>query len=126
MKKVVCAAVVAVLCVGIALADEFTAVITKVEGGKVTFAKAKFDKETKKFEKEKEQTLPVADNAKVVKGKINKDTKKFEPGEALEDGLKNEMFTKIGEKGVFATITTDKDKITQIMVGGKGGKGKDK
>src|SRR5262244_1115515 len=126
MKKVVCAAVVAVLCVGVALAEEFTAVITKVEGGKVTFAKGKFNKETKKFEKEKEQTLSVADKVKVVKGKFNKETKKLEAGDALEGGLKNEMFSKIGEKGVFATITTDKDKITEIMVAGGKGKGKDK
>jgi hypothetical protein len=38
----------------------------------------------------------------------------------VEGGLKNELFTKGGEKGVPATIVTDADgkKITQIIVGG--------
>src|SRR4051812_10546091 len=99
VRKVVSAVIMLTCCVGVALGEEIRGVITKVDGGKVTFAGGKFDKETKKFEKGPEQTLPVADNVKVVKGKFNKDTKKLEAGDALEGGLKNDIFSKIGDKG---------------------------
>ncbi len=114
LRKVFCAAAVLVLCVGLGLADEIRAVITKVDGNNVTFA------EVKGKERGPEKTMPVADNLKVVKGKLNEETKKIEAGEALDAGLKNEMFTKIGEKGVRATIITDADnkKILEIRVGG--------
>jgi hypothetical protein len=126
LRKLVCALFMLALCVGITLAEEIRAVITKVDGDKVTFAETKG-----KGEKGPEKTLP-ATGAKVVKSKFNKDTKKFEASDPVEGGLKNEMFTKIGEKGVFSTIVTDADnkKITEIRVGGFGGgfpkKGKDK
>ncbi len=131
LRKVVGAAVLLALCGGIALAEEIRGVITKVDGDKVTFAKTMFNKDTKKLEREKEQTLPVDEKVKVVKMKFNKDTKKSEPDGEVEKGLKNEMFSKdkIGEKGVNATVVTDKDnkKITEIRIGGGfGGKGKDK
>ena len=95
-----------------ALADEIGAVITKVQGSKITFA------EMKGKEKGAEKTMMVADNVKVVKGKFNKDTKKVEPGDPLDGGLKNEMFSNISEKGVPVTIITDADnkKITEIRV----------
>lgn len=127
LRKIVVAAAILSLCVGVALADEFGAIITKVSDGKITFAKGKFNKETKKFEKEAEATLPVAEKVKVVSNKFNKETKKFEPGDALEGGLKNKMFTDIGERGVFSTIVTDADgkKITEIRVSSFG-KGKKK
>jgi hypothetical protein len=111
--------VVLVLCVGITLAEEFRAVITKVDGDKVTFAKTKFDKDTKKLEKGASETLPVADKVKVTKSKFDKDTKKAVT-EDLDKGLKNEMFSKIDEKGISAQIVTDADnkKITEIRIGG--------
>jgi hypothetical protein len=113
LRKVVCVAVILVLSVSVVMADEIRAVITKVEDNKVTFAEAKG-----KGEKGAEQTLPVAQNVKVVKGKRNKETKKVEAGEELENGLKNEVFSNIGEKGVRATIVTDSDnkRITEIRV----------
>ena len=65
--------------------------------------------------------MPVSDKVKVVKGKFNAETKKLEAGDAIENGLKNEMFTKIGDKGMRALIVTDKDNktITEIRVGGR-------
>jgi hypothetical protein len=123
LRRFVCAAVILVLGVGVVMAEEFMGMITKVEGGKVTFT------EFKGKEKGDAKTLPVAEKVKVVKGKFNKDTKKMEAGDAIEGGLKNEMFTKIGEKGVFASIVTDKDnkQITEIRAFTFGGKkGKDK
>jgi hypothetical protein len=119
LRKVVCAAVILVLCVGVAMSDEFLASITKVDGDKVTFA------ELKGKEKGAEKTLTVAKDAKIVKGKFNKDTMKFDAGDPIDGGLKAEVFTKIdSEKGMKAMIITDKDNkhITEIRVGGKGKK----
>jgi hypothetical protein len=120
LQRIVSAAVLFLACVGFSIADEIRGVVIKVDGGKITFAKTTFDKANKKVEKGPEQTLPVADNVKVSKGKLNKDTKKMEAGDAVEGGLKNEMFTTIGEKGVPATIITDSDnkKITDIIIAG--------
>jgi hypothetical protein len=126
LRKVVCAVVILGL-VGVACADEFFAIITKVDGDKVTYHTQKgFGKDA---EKGPEKTLPVTKDAKIVKGKFNKDTMKMEAGDPIEGGLKAEVFTKIGERGLFATIVTDKDdkNITEIRAGGgRRGKGKDK
>ena len=123
-RKVVSAAVIVALCVGITFAAEISGVITKVDGDKVTFAEVKgFGKDAEKGES---KTLPVAKDVKVVQGKFNKDTKAIEAGDPLEGGLKNKMFTEIGEKGVRATIVTDKDNktITEIRAFTFKGKGK--
>jgi hypothetical protein len=115
LKRVVTAVAVLGFLVGVAMADEIRAIIIKVDGDKVTFAENKG-----KGERGDEKTLPVSDKVKVVKGKLNPDTKKLEAGDKIENGLKNEMFSKIGEKGMRALIITDKDNkhITEIRVGG--------
>jgi|SRR5581483_3992935 hypothetical protein len=118
LRKVVSAAVILVLCVGVTLADEIRVFITKVDNGKVTFQENKG-----KGERGESKTLPVDAKVKVVKGKFDKDTKKtVSTGEDIEGGLKNKMFTDIGEKGVAATIITKDNKITEILV--TKGKGK--
>jgi hypothetical protein len=112
MRKLVGAAVLLVVCVGLTMAEEIRAIILKVDGDKVTFAEAK-----KKRERGPEQTLPVADNVKVVKGRFNRETKKIEAGEPVSDGLKNPMFSSISEKGLRATVVTDDGKkITEILI----------
>jgi hypothetical protein len=114
MRKLVGAAVLLVLCVGLTMADEIRAIILKVEGDKVTFAEAK-----RKGERGPEQTLPVADNVKVVKGRFNQETKKLEAGDPIDEGLKNPMFSSISEKGLRGVIVTDDNKkITEIRIGG--------
>src|SRR5438105_14438553 len=123
MRKLCGAALVLLCCVGLGLADEIRAVITKVDGNNVTFAEAK-----KGGAKGDAKTLPVADNVKVLKGVYDKDTKTVKAGDPIEGGLKSDTFTKIdAEKGVRATIVTDADnkKITEIRVGGRRGKGKE-
>lgn len=110
LRKVVAASLILVLSVGVVFAEDIFARITKVEGNKVTFT------EFKGKEKGEEQTLPVAKSAKIVNGKFNKETKSVEAGDELEGGLKNKMFTDISEKGIFARITTDDKKITEIRV----------
>ncbi|HLJ97435.1 MAG TPA: hypothetical protein VKU02_30025 [Gemmataceae bacterium] len=117
LRKAVGAVVVLGLCLGVALADEISAIITKVDEGKVTFAESKG-----KGEKGPEKTLPVAKSVKVVKGKYNKETKKAEAGDEIDQGLKNKIFSDIPEKGLRAWIITDDSnkKITEIRVmGGK-------
>jgi hypothetical protein len=115
LRKVVPAVVVLLFCVGITLAEDIRAIITKVDGNKVTFAENKG-----KGEKGDSQTLEASATVKVNKGKFNKDTKKLEAGDPVDGGLKAEQFTKIGEKGLPATITVEDKKITSIIVfGGK-------
>lgn len=119
LRKCFGAAVLLFVSFGLVAAEEFAAVIRKVSGNKIDIVKG-FGKD----KKGEESTLTVADNVKVLKGKFNAETKKLEAGDAIEGGLKNELFTK-SEKGVFARITTaDDGKVTQIIVGG--GKGKKK
>ena len=123
LRKVVCAAVILVLSVGVVFADEFGALITKVEGNKVTFYP--FEGKGKDAKKGEEKTMKTAKDVRVVKGKFNKETKMFETGDENEGGLKHKMFTEIPEKGMFSRITTDDDnkRIKEISVfGGKKGK----
>lgn len=143
IRKLLCSIALMTFGMGLVAAEEFTAVIKKVEGDKVTFMKFTF--KDKKFEKSDDTTLPAASTVKITKGKINKEDKKIVPGEVLDKGLQNEMFTKLGEKkadkdnpkkggfglgGVFAQITTSEDgkSITAITVMAFGGaiKGKKK
>jgi hypothetical protein len=124
MKKFALATVCVLAIVGFVTADEFFGTITKVDGNKITFLKGnKF-----KGEDQKEGSADAAPNVKVLNGMFDMETKSFKPGDPIEGGLKNEMFSKIGEKGVNAQITTDdKGKITQILAfKGFGGKGKKK
>lgn len=109
-RKLMCAVFVMTVSIGLVAADEFGAVVKKVDGDKVTFYKVK------KGEKGEDTTLPAAKDVKVAKGKANKDTKKYEAGDAIEGGLKNDLFK--SEKGVTVRITTDADNknITQILV----------
>lgn len=125
LRKIVCAGVLLALSVGVVFADQFGALITKVEGDKVTFYP--FKGKGKDAKKGEEKTMKVAKDLKVVKGKFNKETKKFEAGAEIEGGLKHKMFEEIPEKGIFASVTTDDDNksIKEIRVFG-GGKGKGK
>lgn len=121
IRRLVCALFVVALGVGVTLAAEMRGTITKVEGKTISFT------EIKGKEKGDSKNYTLADNVKVMKASFNKDTKKLEVGGALDGGLKNEMFSKIGEKGIGATIVTDADnKVTEIRVTGGGKKKKDK
>ena len=121
LRKIIGTTVVALLFVSFAFSEEIRAVITEVKDGKVTFAT--LEGKGKDAKKGDSKTMPVSDNVKVVYGNFNKDTKKVEAGDAIEGGLKNEIFTKIdAEKGKRATITTEGDKITEIII--MKGKGK--
>jgi hypothetical protein len=138
MKKFLFAAVCTMTLVGYVVADEFTAVITKVDGKNISYFKTEAGKGGKGGGGKKggggakkigdEQKAVAADGIKVSKGMFDADTKAFKAGDALEGGLTNEMFKSIdAEKGVGVTITiadtgADKGKITSIVT--KGGKKK--
>lgn len=131
MLKYIAASLVLVIAVAVAAADEFTGFITRFEDGKMTVKKSK-GTETK------EVTLKVADNVRIVRGKMNMNTKKLEAGEAYEGGkdalaklVKStaeqvKKWTEEGKKGfglgVFASIVTEGDKVTEIRVTGGGRK----
>ncbi|MBX9680618.1 MAG: hypothetical protein K2X38_17835 [Gemmataceae bacterium] len=108
MRKILAAMAVLVCGFGVLVAEEFGGTIKKVDGDKITVQK----RGAKKGEKGEEVTLTVAKDAKITKGKFNKEEKKVEPGEALEGGLKNEVFS----KEVNARITEDGGKVTAISV----------
>jgi hypothetical protein len=121
LRKFVCAAVIVVIGMSVAMAEDIQAIISKVDGNKVTFKKAG----KKGASDGDDMTYTVKADAKITKGVYNADTKKLDAGDAIADGLKSDTFTKIGEKGLRAVITTDDSKnITAITVGGKGGKKK--
>src|SRR5262249_30541907 len=117
-RKAIFAGFVLAVTFSLAAAEEFRCVITKVEDGKVTFAKAKKGEDGKKGEKGPEETLPTASDVKVLQAKFNQETKKLEAGDALENGLKNDRFKSIGEKGVNATLVTSDDgkQIKEIRI----------
>ena len=114
-RKLVCAMFVMVVSIGFVFAEEFQGNITKVEGDKITFQK------TKKGKSDGDAVVYTTNkDATIAKGKFNKDDKKFTAGDKIEDGLKNEIFTKIGDKGLAVRVTVDGDKCSQILVtGGK-------
>jgi hypothetical protein len=145
MKKFVFAAICSVTLTGYALADEFLAVITKVDGNNITYYKAKAaagkgGKGGKggggfggKAEKDGDAVKgTAAAKVAVLKGAFDPDTKEFKAGDAIEGGLTNDMFKNASDDmPVTVTLTiaddgADKGKITKMVTkgGGKGGKKK--
>jgi hypothetical protein len=136
MRKFVAASLVLMIAVVPAAADEFVGFITRFEGGKMTV------KRSKGTEPPEEVTLKVADDVKIVRGKVNTNTMKIEAGEALEGGKdalakqvketaeRVKKWIEEGKKGfglgVFASIATEGDKVTEIRVTGGGKKTQDK
>lgn len=94
--------------------DKVTAI--RVGGGRGGFGFGGFGKGAAKGE---EVTLSVTDKTKIVTNKYNKETQKVE-STPLTDGLKNEAFKK---ENVRVTITIENSRVTEISVGGFGGKG---
>jgi hypothetical protein len=134
MKKFVFATFCMFAVVGYVVADEFLAVITKVDGSNVSYFKAEAGGKggggkgggfgAKKTGDEIKGT--AAASVKVSKGIFDKDAGGFKE-EDVKEGLKADAFKDIGDKGVTATITiaddgADKGKITKIVTKGGGKK----
>ena len=127
MRKFVCAAVVAVCTFSVAMAEEFTALITKIDGKEVTLKK--IEGKGKDAKVGDATTLKLADKATFIKGgKFNKDDKKFEGGDPISSADEAAKYVSGTEKGRLARVTTDGGSITEIrfLGGKKGGKGKKK
>jgi hypothetical protein len=123
VRKMFCAMVVMFLGIGFVAAAELNGVITKVDGNKITFQEMTKAKKGAKSEKVGDaKVFTVAKDAKIVGSKFDKDAKKTVEGDEIKGGLTNEMFTKIGEAGVNATITYEGDTVSKILV--RGGKKK--
>ena len=132
MRKFVAVGLVLVLSVAVASADEFVGHITTFEDGKMTV----------KIDAPEDITLKFDDNVKIFRSKFNKDTQKIEAGEAFEGGKdalakqvketaeRVKKWTEEGKKGfglgVFASIVTAGDTVTEIRVTGGGRKKQDK
>lgn len=121
IRKLFCSMVVMVVALSVAAAADFQGRILKIEDGVITVQKTKGGGGKKKAENDGDPVkYKVAKDAKIVGGKFNADTKKVEDGDDIKDGLKNEIFTKIGEKGQNATFSTtgegDAERITKIRV----------
>ena len=120
MRKFLCATVVTVCVLSVAMAEDVRGRITKIEGDKMTIVSGK-----KGEQKTTEVTLTA--KTKFVKGKFNKAEKKVEPGAAVEGGKTtlSTMLDKAGKRGVFALVTVENGKATQVIImGGKGRKKK--
>jgi len=125
IRKLVCSMVVMVVAVAFVAADDFTGVIKKVDGEKITFQEMTKAKKGAKSEPVGDaKTFTVTKDTKFAKKTFDKDTKKA--GEAdLPDGIKSEVFTKLdAEKGVGATVSVTDGKLTKVLVVGGGGKKK--
>jgi len=132
MRRFLLASVVVAFTFAFAFSDTQNVRIFKVDGQKITWKKVKgFDPDTKMpILEDKEVISTVTKDATFEKAASfggGKKGKKAADPTPLEGGLTNETFTKIGEKGVNASITTTKDngegEVTKITVkGGKGGK----
>jgi hypothetical protein len=132
MRKFVAASLVLVLSVAVASADEFVGFITKFEDGQMAV------KKSEGTEAPEEVTLKFDDKVKIFRSKFNKDTQKIEAGEPFEGGKEAlaklvketaervKKWTEEGKKGfgpgVFASIVTEGDKVTEIRVTGGGKK----
>ncbi len=128
LRKFVCASIVVVFGLSIAMADEIQVLISKVDGRQDHLQEDRCQgrqgrRQGRAATEGDDITMPVKADAKITKGKFNMDTKKFEADEKIAGGLKSDTFTKIDEKGLRATIITDADNknVTEIIVGGFGG-----
>jgi len=121
MRTIIASSVLVVFSLGALVAEEFVGTITgvKTADGKTTVSGKKGKKDDVK-----EWSFVVAKDVKVNKGSKKKGDATFTVGDAIKDGLQNEMFKDVSAekgKGKQAFITTnDKNEITSILIlGGK-------
>jgi hypothetical protein len=122
-RSFVAALVLALTAVGFAAADEFQAIITKVQDGRVTFNRVKGRDEEGKTQYDAAKTLPTTKDVKVVKARYDTEARKMVNGDPLAGGLKHDAFKDLGTDkkkgvGVLATLFTDANNknITLIRV----------
>src|SRR5262245_57646863 len=72
MRRMLAAGTMLLVTLGVAIGDEFNAIIKKIDGDKVTLVKAKKGKKAKAAPGE-EMVLTAAENLKVIKGNYSQD-----------------------------------------------------
>jgi hypothetical protein len=107
MKKCAFAAAVLLASFGIALGEEVTVSIVRVDRDLITFHRLN---KGKKGERER---LPAAPGVIVAKMRFDKETKKIAAGDPIEGGLKNEIFSK--QIPARITISDDNKTITRVL-----------
>jgi hypothetical protein len=109
---------------GFVAAEEFLAVITKVDDGKVTYKRMKRVEGKKRVQYDEEAVLPIANKGKILELVINLDKEKkmtYEAGKELPKGLENAQLKEHLENPklpLVAQIITDKSgkKIEELRV----------
>jgi hypothetical protein len=114
IRKLFCSMFVMVVAVGFVFADEWQGRITKIDGDNITVQKYKG--KGKKAEKDGDPVVVNTKGAAIIGGKFDPDAKKVVDGDPIKDGWKNDMFSKLPDNGLNATITTDGDKCTKVRV----------
>lgn len=129
IRRFACAGVVTLLTLSVALAEEFTANVSKIEGGKITFTKGGFGGgfgkgKGKDAKKPEPITLDLASNVKYLKAKaaFNAEDKKLNI--TVEGNLEGgkEAFEKLVKENA-AKKKEDPDKKGKGKFGGFGGGG---
>jgi hypothetical protein len=121
MRKFVCAAIITLVAVSFVAAEEITVRIFKCDADKGCVMYKKTIK-GKVDPDDKGTVIDLTKNAKIVLGKKDPDVKgKSIDGDEVKGGLKNEVFSDLGEKGVAAVLFTaddggDKGKVTKLRV----------
>jgi hypothetical protein len=105
LRRIACAVTVLCLGFGVALADEMTGVIDKIDKDKLTFREGKKGAEAK--------TYDVAADVKVFRF-VSKTQKELDP-----DGLKAEPLPNLPKGGVLAVINVVDGKVTEISIPAK-------
>ena len=110
LRRSVCALVVLMMGLGIAMAETYNGKLKSVSGNTITVVVG-----------DKERKFEVGPNVKIVTGKAGKE-------KDLRKGLGNKLFNNIPEVGLDVILTTeDKDeKLTKIHVVGRKMMGKKK
>ncbi len=105
IRKLVCSVAILGLSLGLALAEEVKGRITKIDDKKVTVVTGKKDdKKTMEYDLAKDCKVSKMEN----KAKV----------ELTGDARKEALANIDGKKGVFATVTVDNGKVTEIVLGG--------
>jgi hypothetical protein len=126
LRRVIYAGFLAGVSCGVAAADDFIAMITRVDGSKVSFRRVVVKLGEKWGNYGDEETLVAAEDVKVHKGRRDRQTKKIEAGDDIPDGLKDDPLKGLAPPRTLGArlITDDSDKkiskiIVILPVGGK-------
>jgi hypothetical protein len=112
-------------------ADEFGAMLRKVDGNKLTISRWFRGKEGQKGKFGPEETVRASAKIKVAFFRYDPEKGKYEEREPVKDGLKNDIFKTLPKIGRAAQVKMENNEVTRILVeratfgGGRGAQGKE-